>query len=83
MGFGNTWGITSPSQMKAQAKYDAKNTIRVSMKLNRKTDCDIIQWLERQGNMQGAIKKLIRSDLQCRKGDTADALKAAGKQTVI
>lgn len=39
------WGITSDSQNRAQAVYDRKNTVRLSMKLNIRTDKDIIQWI--------------------------------------
>jgi hypothetical protein len=56
-------GMSSESQIRAQAKYDAKNTVRESLKLNIKTDKDIIQWLWKQPNKQGAIKRLIREDI--------------------
>ncbi len=35
------WGITSESQARAQAVYDKENTVRVSLKLNIRTDDDI------------------------------------------
>lgn len=57
-----SWG-TSESQLKAQAKYDEKNTTRISLKLNIHTDKDIIEWLWRQKSKQGAIKRLIREDI--------------------
>lgn len=57
------WGICSGSQIRAQAKYDSKNTTRVSMKLNFRTDKDVIQWLWKQKSMQGAIKQLIRDEI--------------------
>lgn len=41
-------------------KYDKKNTVQVSVKLNKKTDAKILSWLERQSNKQGAIKELMR-----------------------
>lgn len=52
----------------AQARYDSANTIRVALKLNKKTDADIINKLNQQGSKQGYIKKLIRADL--RKNDS-------------
>lgn len=58
------WGITSECQVRAQAKYDAAHTVRVSLKLNRRTDEDIIFWLQRQPSKQGAIKQLIREKLE-------------------
>ena len=46
-----------------QARYDAKNTTHVRLKLNLKTDADILEALERSGNKQGYIKSLIRADI--------------------
>ena len=52
----------------AQSFYDECNTIQIKLKLNYKTDADVIQWLKRQKNssnssMQGAIKMLIRQQI--------------------
>lgn len=44
----------------AQNKYDKNNTKTFSLKLNKKTDKDIIDLLLKQGNVQGYIKNLIR-----------------------
>ena len=57
------WGICSASQIKAQAKYDSEHTIRLSLKLNARTDKDIINWLWSQKSKQGSIKRLIRQDI--------------------
>lgn len=54
------------SQRRAKKKYDELNTTQVKLKLNKKTDKDILEMLERCGNKQGYIKKLIREDLQKR-----------------
>lgn len=51
------------AQKKAVAKYDAENTVRVMLKLNKTTDADILKALEASGNKQGYIKQLIRADL--------------------
>lgn len=48
----------------AQARYDSANTIRVSLKLNKKTDADIIKKLGEQESKQGYIKRLITEDIQ-------------------
>lgn len=47
-----------------QARYDEKNTYRFNMKLNIKTDEDIIKWLDGQKSKQGAIKDLIRDKIE-------------------
>lgn len=55
---------TSEAQLKAVRKYDAKNTKQLHFKLNIKTDADILDWLEKQENVQGYIKQLIRQDMK-------------------
>lgn len=57
------WGITSESQVKAQARYDRQNTVRFSLKLNIRTDQDVIQWMRKQKSTQGSIKQLIRDEI--------------------
>lgn len=59
-----SWGITSESQVRAQAKYDAAHTVRISLKLNTRTDRDIIAWLQKQTSKQGAIKRLVREKIE-------------------
>lgn len=44
-------------------KYDAANTVQVKLKLNKKTDADILAALESVETKQGYIKALIRKDL--------------------
>lgn len=46
-----------------QARYDAKNRIQFCLNLNRKTDADILEKLDKVENRQGYIKRLIREDL--------------------
>lgn len=50
--------------MKPQERYDLKNTVRVNLKLNIKTDADILAKLQTVPNKQGYIKSLIRKDLE-------------------
>ena len=57
------FGMTSESQIRAQARYDAEHTTRICLKLNTRTDRDIICWLWEQKSKQGAIKRLIREDI--------------------
>ena len=49
---------------RANAKYDKTNTKGVYLKLNKNTDADIIERLEKVENKQGYIKQLIRNDLK-------------------
>ena len=62
---------TKAWKIAANAKYDAKNTVQVHLKLNLNTDGDILARLdevsEYGGGKQGYIKALIRQDIM-RKG---------------
>lgn len=48
---------------KASAIWDRNNTKQVKLKLQNNTDRDILTVLDRIGNKQGYIKRLIRDDL--------------------
>ncbi len=48
---------------KYKAKYDEANTIQVKFKLNKKTDADIISYLDSVENKQGTFKRLIREEI--------------------
>ena len=48
----------------AQSKYDKAHTKSVLLKLNKKTDADILGKLEQVPNKQGYIKELVRNDLR-------------------
>ena len=54
---------TTTAQKMASERYDRENTVRVAIKLNKKTDADILAQLDRQDNKQGYIKALIRADI--------------------
>ena len=55
--------MATEAQIKAQKKYDAENTRQVHLKLNRRTDEDVLKKLDTVPSMQGYIKELIRADL--------------------
>ena len=48
----------------AQEKYDRENTIRVTFKLNKKTETDIIEALENAEHKQTFIKAAIRNYIE-------------------
>ena len=50
------------AQKKASAKYDKANTRVFTIKLNYKTDADLIAWLESCQNIQGYIKDVLNKD---------------------
>lgn len=47
-------------QYEQQKRYDAANTIRFGVKLNKTTDADIISALDSAPSKQGLIKEAIR-----------------------
>lgn len=56
------------SKYEAQQRYDEWNTTQIKLKLNNKTDADILAWVKKQKygrdtSVQGAIKALIRADI--------------------
>lgn len=48
----------------AQQKYDSTNCVRVTMKLNRRTDAAILSLLSEVPSMSGYIRSLILSDIE-------------------
>lgn len=56
--------MATKAQIKASNKYDKENTKQIALRLNKKTDADIIEHLEKQGSKQGYIKELIRKDMK-------------------
>lgn len=55
--------VATEAQIKAQKKYDAANTKQLHLKLNRRTDWDVLEKLDSVPSKQGYIKELIRADL--------------------
>lgn len=56
--------MATEAQLRAKRKYDAENTRQVRLKLNRRTDKDVLEKLDSVPNKQGYIKELIRADLK-------------------
>lgn len=55
--------MSTEAQKRASKKYAQSMTTTVALKLNRKTDADIIRYLEGVDNKAGYLKELIRSDM--------------------
>lgn len=56
---------TKEAQARASAKYDKEHTKGIYLKLNKKTDADILEYFANYcGNKQGLIKKLLRYNIQ-------------------
>lgn len=55
---------TSKAQIKATRKFEKENTKSILVKLNLKTDEDIIAKLDSVKSKMGYIKELIRKDIK-------------------
>jgi len=53
----------SEKKTTAKERYDARTAVRISLKLNKGTDADVLQRLEEVPSKQGYIKTLIRADI--------------------
>lgn len=51
---------TSEAQIRSVRKYNKENVKKYYLDLNKKTDADIISFLETTDNKQGSIKEAIR-----------------------
>ena len=67
--------------MLKQNKYNAKNTIQIPFRLNRRTDADIIGYFEvlKKYNIPvaGYIKRIIRQDIENEKNAAEKELETA------
>lgn len=56
--------MTSEAKKKSKARFDKLNTRHVGMKLNLRTDVDILERFKEVGSVQTYLKKLIREDIE-------------------
>ena len=45
-------------------RWQKANVTRVQIKLYKNTDADLLEWLEKQENKQGLIKRLLREEME-------------------
>ena len=55
--------MAKKADSEAKARWDAANTRQIKMKLNLRTDADILRRLDEVRSIQGYIKPLIRQDI--------------------
>ena len=58
-----TNGDTEVIKYGPQEKYQKENITRVVLKLNKKTDADLLEWLDTLDNKQGTIKEILRQHI--------------------
>lgn len=55
---------SSDARIRANTKYDKANVVQMSLKLNKKTDADILEVLNQQESKLGYIKMCIREQMK-------------------
>ena len=45
-------------------QYEKENLRQIRLKINRKTEPELLEWIETQENIQGYIKRLILEDME-------------------
>ena len=56
--------MKTAAQLRAAAKYDKEHIRGLYIKINKDTEADILEWLQGRDNVSGAIKGLIRADIE-------------------
>lgn len=67
----------------SKRRYDEQSTVQVKIKLNKKTDADIIEYLNASGNKQGTIKEALREKMELEVGiddETLEKIKAVVRE---
>lgn len=59
--------MVSEAKKRANMKSDKKNAKYVTLKLNKNTDKDILEYLDALDNKNGYLKNLIRQDIKNKK----------------
>ena len=52
--------------------YEKENLRQIRLKINRKTEPELLEWIEKQDNIQGYIKRLIQKDMDREKEKEKD-----------
>ena len=58
--------MATEARLRANAKYAKHNMKQVKISLNLNYDEDIIERLEKSGNVAGYLKELVRADIEAR-----------------
>lgn len=53
----------------AKIKWMKENTTHIGIKLNNRTDADILEYIEGKPSKQGEIKRLVRIAMEVEKND--------------
>ena len=58
------------ANMEYMNKYERENLRQIKLKINRKTEPELLEWIEKHDNIQGYIKGLIMNDMEMKKEGT-------------
>ena len=50
-------------------QYEKENIRQIRLKINRKTEPELLEWIEKQENIQGYIKSLIMADMEAHRAE--------------
>ena len=56
--------MVSEAQKRNAAKYQAANTKMIAIRINKKLEPELLEWLESKNNKSGYILDLIRDDMK-------------------
>lgn len=56
--------MVSESQKRSIRKYQKNNTKLISVRVNKKLEPEVLEWLESKPSMGGYILELIREDME-------------------
>lgn len=56
--------MVSESQKRSARKYQKNNTKLISVRVNKKLEPELLEWLESKPSMGGYILELIREDME-------------------
>lgn len=65
--------MISEAQAKANAKYVKENQRQIMVKVNRKTEPEMLKWIEQHDNLQGYIKSLILADMEKHRNSSTES----------
>ena len=58
------WDMVAESQRKANDRYQKSHIRQYNLRLNVRTDTDIIRFLDGTNNRQGLLKRLLREEIE-------------------
>ena len=61
-------------------RYEKENLRQIRLKINRKTEPELLEWIEKHENIQGYIKRVILEDMKRMKEFEKECYEAAKEE---